>query len=373
MSTKSFYIPNLNGLRFLAAFAVIVGHLEMCKSSLGIEHLLDSGIGFFEHGGGHLGVVLFFVLSGFLITLLLLKEKEKYKTIAYKKFILRRALRIWPVYFVFITIVIFFVHGIDFILEEKVNGGTLVTMYYLILPNLAMSGFGSIKFIPHLWSIGVEEQFYLIWPLLIKHLNKRWIIVVMILLIFTIPIIPHLTDFLKIRFPEYESILKTVGKFFQYFLINAMAVGGVLAFVFNKYGEWFRERLPKWASIVIVIACLSPWLLGANFGFLNEFISLLLFGTLIFVTSASKPLFLLENKVISYLGKISYGLYVYHWLVSYYIIYLINSKFGEVNYFIYLLGSMLGTVLVASFSYEILEKRFLKFKSKFTLIKSGKV
>jgi peptidoglycan/LPS O-acetylase OafA/YrhL len=77
--------------------------------------------------------------------------------------------------------------------------------------------------------------------------------------------------------------------------------------------------------------------------------------------------------VISYLGKISYGLYVYHWLVSYYIIYLINSKFGEVNYFIYLLGSMLGTVLVASFSYEILEKRFLKFKSKFALIKSGKV
>ena len=79
MSNQSFYISNLNGLRFLAAFAVIVGHLEMCKSSLGIKHLLDSGIGFFEHGGGHLGVILFFVLSGFLITLLLLKEKEKFK------------------------------------------------------------------------------------------------------------------------------------------------------------------------------------------------------------------------------------------------------------------------------------------------------
>ena len=78
MEKKGFYIQNLNGLRFLAAFAVVLGHNEITKRQFDLKSLLDSEIGFFNHGGGHLGVILFFVLSGFLITLLLLKEKNRF-------------------------------------------------------------------------------------------------------------------------------------------------------------------------------------------------------------------------------------------------------------------------------------------------------
>ena len=79
---QRFYISNLNGLRFLAAFSVIIGYFELTKKELGLHNLLDSNIGFFENGVGYLGVVLFLVLIVFLITLLLLFVKNilKYKS-----------------------------------------------------------------------------------------------------------------------------------------------------------------------------------------------------------------------------------------------------------------------------------------------------
>jgi peptidoglycan/LPS O-acetylase OafA/YrhL len=373
MNPKSFYIPNLNGLRFLAAFAVIVGHLEMCKSSLGIEHLLDSGIGFFEHGGGHLGVVLFFVLSGFLITLLLLKEKEKFKTIKFRKFLIRRALRIWPVYFLFITIVIFLVHGLEIILETKSNGVFLIGLYYLILPNLAMSGFGSIQFIPHLWSIGVEEQFYIIWPLIIKFFKKKGIIFIMVSLIVIIPLIPHVADFCAARLPQYKEVFRIIRLFFQYFLINSMAVGGLLGFLFHKYRAWLQCKFTFYPSVLIIILCLLPWALGINFGLWGDVIYPLIFGLLILTTSSTVSLKLFENRMVSYLGKISYGIYVYHWIIIYGFTYWLDLNFGEFNYGVSLLLNVVSTIIVATISYELLEKNILKYKSKFALIKSGKI
>ena len=82
----------------------------------------------------------------------------------------------FSVYFIFISFVIFCVHGLGDIMTEKYNEGLLVGMYFLILPNLAMSGFGSIMRIAHLWSIGVEEQFCLMWPLILKYLKNKFII-----------------------------------------------------------------------------------------------------------------------------------------------------------------------------------------------------
>ena len=371
MGSKSFYIPNLNGLRFFAAFAVIIGHNEITKKMLGISHLLDSNIGFFKNGAGHLGVVLFFVLSGFLITLLLLKEKDKFKAISYRKFIIRRALRIWPIYFLFITIVIIGLHGLETILNDKINGGLLVWMYYLILPNLAISGFGSIQHIAHLWSIGVEEQFYLFWPIIIKFFRRKTVLLIMVLLVIIIPIIPHLTDFIAVRTPEFKGLLNNVRLFFQYFLINSMAVGGLLAFVFYKHNERIKNWLSPTISSFIVIVCLIPWVLGIHFSYYNDVIYPLIFGGLILVVSSSKPLFILENRVFRYLGEISYGLYVYHWILIYYGLDFIHEKFGEVNYFVSLLFVTVLTVGIASISYELLEKKILKFKSKFAPIKSG--
>lgn len=370
---QTFYISNLNGLRFLAAFSVIIGHCELTKKELGLKNLLDSNIGFFKNGGGHLGVVLFFVLSGFLITLLLLLEKERSKKINFRKFIIRRALRIWPVYFIFISFVIFCVHGLGNIMTEKYNGELLVGMYFFILPNLAMSGFGSIMHIAHFWSIGVEEQFYIIWPLILKYLKNKFIILSMLFLIVFIPLIPHLADFLSIRFPEYQELLIKVRLFFQYFLINAMAVGGILAYVFYKFFISSQYKLNSFYSSVIIVLCLIPWALGIHFSSLDDVIYPFIFGILILVVSLSSPLFILENKIIRYLGKISYGIYVYHWIIVYYFYSIMKENFGELNYFISLFSVTIITILIASLSYEFLEKNILKYKSKFAIIKSGEL
>ena len=373
MSNQSFYIRNLNGLRFLAAFAVILGHIELTKKSLGLTNLLDSNLGFFTSGGGHQGVVLFFVLSGFLITILLIKEKEKFKTINFKKFVIRRALRIWPVYFLFVSIIIFCFHGFRFLLEEKTNGGLLVGMYLLILPNLAMSGFGSIRYIAHLWSIGVEEQFYLIWPFILKYFSRRKIVLIMCFFVIVIPVIPHFADFLAVRFPEYTLLLKRIRLFFQYFLINSMAIGGILAFVYTKYGLLIKRRMSLLVSSVAVILCILPWAGGVHFSGINDAVYPLIFGILILVVSLSPPLFLFENKIVSYLGKISYGLYVYHWIIIYLFFSFLKENKIELSYFISLLILFIILVLSASVSYELIEKNILKFKVKYALIKSGRV
>lgn len=99
MSSSKIYFKGLDGLRGIAAIAVVLGHIELIKQFFQLKNVYDRGGPFFLYLGS-LAVTFFFVLSGFLITFLLLKEKESKGTIAIRNFYLRRALRIWPVYYV---------------------------------------------------------------------------------------------------------------------------------------------------------------------------------------------------------------------------------------------------------------------------------
>ena len=100
------FFPNLNGLRAIGALAVVFGHLELSKKELGFLHLLNA-FDYFKYTSGHLGVMLFFTLSGFLITYLLFVEKANFNTINIKEFYVRRALRIWPIYYLMVFFVLF--------------------------------------------------------------------------------------------------------------------------------------------------------------------------------------------------------------------------------------------------------------------------
>ena len=103
------YFPNLNGVRFIAAFSVLIHHTEQIKYLMGLENIYGN---YFIKNLGKLGVGLFFVLSGFLITYLLLSEKERRGDVSTKAFYIRRILRIWPLYFI-IVILGFFVLAND--------------------------------------------------------------------------------------------------------------------------------------------------------------------------------------------------------------------------------------------------------------------
>lgn len=167
ISKRLSYFPNLNGLRFIAAALVIIHHIELNKKSyniLTLEYLSD----FFYLG--KLGVVLFFVLSGFLITYLLLLEEEKNNSISIKNFYIKRVLRIWPLYFLILILGVlilpnfnfFQVEGVDYILLWQ-NITIILLLGVFFLPTLALLIFPDVTSrIGHLWSIGTEELFYLI-------------------------------------------------------------------------------------------------------------------------------------------------------------------------------------------------------------------
>ena len=104
------YFKGLDTLRAIAALVVVIGHIELQKKEIGIPNLINHP--YIRLASGHIGVVLFFVLSGFLITYLLAKEKEKAGKIAFKKFYIRRIFRIWPLYYLILLLsFLFFPHS----------------------------------------------------------------------------------------------------------------------------------------------------------------------------------------------------------------------------------------------------------------------
>src|SRR5256885_13938197 len=172
-SGSNTYFKNLNSLRFLAALLVILSHLEYLKKIFGLKSYLH--FSFFEIAG-NLGVVCFFVLSGFLITWLLLEEKDLYKKVHAGSFYIRRILRIWPLYYLIVLLGFFVFPGLQlFSFPGYPLSGELkaqLFMYLFLVPNISSLFFTPLPYIGQLWSIGVEEQFYLVWPWFISKTRK---------------------------------------------------------------------------------------------------------------------------------------------------------------------------------------------------------
>ena len=165
------YFPGLNGLRFIAAFLVIISHTEYYKGPLGYKDQVSNS---FLFSLGDLSVTFFFVLSGFLITFLLLKEKDQFNSISIRSFYIKRVLRIWPLYFCVVLLGLFLYPYIPILNHSDYVGifddfGVKVILFLLFFPNLVLLKYGVTPFIAPTWSVGVEEQFYLIWPWLVKY------------------------------------------------------------------------------------------------------------------------------------------------------------------------------------------------------------
>ncbi|HEV7621942.1 MAG TPA: acyltransferase, partial [Flavisolibacter sp.] len=182
-SAKRIYFKNLNGIRFFAALLVILSHLEALKNIAGLKNY--ESVHFFLNSGC-IGVVLFFVLSGFLITNILLKEQAEIKTININRFYIRRALRIWPLYFLILFLGSFIFPYIPFLsyTARTVTTDKQFLLYLLLMPNISALFFASLPFLAQLWSIGVEEQFYILWPIIIsktKNLFRSTLKVILII------------------------------------------------------------------------------------------------------------------------------------------------------------------------------------------------
>jgi len=372
------YFKGLNALRFFAALAVIITHVELIKGQMKCTSLYLKSKLIVELGG--LGVVFFFVLSGFLITYLLLSEKEKTGTIAVKKFYLRRILRIWPLYFL-VTALGFFVlphlHFIDNAYLSPFNGYTYtlnLILFIIMLPNIAFVLFKPMPHIGQTWSIGIEEQFYILWPWLVK--NSKNILKTLLILICTLFLIKIIVLFLYKANSENETF-KNLKDIVAMLKIESMAIGGIGAWMVFKQ-KYYKLLLNNFiligalGSVIFLIFFTPAVVQDATF-----LVYSVLFLIIILNVSLHQNCFLkLENKLFVFLGNLSYGIYMYHLIVIALLVgtlkhfnFIVNNSAGS-QLIVYSI-SILATILVSWLSYAFFEKPFLKLKHKFTVIKSG--
>ncbi len=361
---EKIYLPHLNGVRFIAAFMVIFSHIELNKSYFNLNHNFHN----VKHLG-KLGVTLFFVLSGFLITYLLIKEKEKTDTIQIKKFYMRRVLRIWPLYYTVIILSLFIFPYFEIFetpyfklrIDNSFELIKIILLLILFLPNVLIN----IKLIPfatQTWSVGVEEQFYILWPILIEKTKNIYYCFLGIIIFYEfLRLILNLGYFSDIKY--YALISNTILSF----ELSSLTIGALGAYLFHKRHKIHTVIAQQSILIIISLFLITSLYFNFNFGHFNSILYAILFCTLILnLVSFTKNYTLLENKYVYYLGSISFGLYMYHQIAIVFVINILQKINLLNNYLIYIF-SIIITILVSGLSYQFLEKPFLKKKEKLSL------
>lgn len=372
ISGARFYRPELDALRFVAFMSVFTIHaLSLSPGSIHRQPIVAAV--------GAYGLCLFFLLSSYLITELLCREESKTGTVHVKAFYVRRILRIWPLYFAFLLFAKILGHVYPFFGLEN----SRLFSFLFLAGNWFIAKFGS-SWTPAevLWSISVEEQFYLVWPLVAKYGGKRAVG------IFSTILLPvaWITLYWHHGFQPAAMGLEFDGTIwcnslvqFQFFALGAL------------FSILMRGRVPRWNAVTRCAIFLfgfalwfaASWLFRAgNYGDrLPGGVSLAGYS-LIAVGCVSLLLSMLGARpdrfpqFLIYLGKISYGLYVFHWICLEMIYVLPNTLAGRfpVTYnsiplfALKYAFALAATVLIAACSYRYFETPFLEIKKRFTFV-----
>jgi peptidoglycan/LPS O-acetylase OafA/YrhL len=360
------HLPGLNALRFFAAFFVVISHANLALIKLG---MYTSGNAAFLNRGGD-AVDFFFTLSGFLITYLLIAEVKSTATISISQFYLRRVFRIWPLYFL-IVLIGFFLLGYVYpkmyhqpYFTFSIPQGIL--LYVFFLPNYAAKNF-IVGILNPLWSIGVEEQFYLFWAPIVKWFKGYLKLIIASFVVITI--LFYGTVYYKLfNIPDNIERFLLTQKF--YAMAIGSAFGYVLYFQLNKYNTSFFTS--KAMQVIVLFIILYHFLVGFSFSewFVFKIILAVLYGLLILnVAAINNKIITLQNSTLSYLGVISYGIYMYHMLVDYFLRIVVQKTMFlhipvTVIVVLYYLLLLAITIFIASFSYTYFEKYFLNIKNK---------
>jgi peptidoglycan/LPS O-acetylase OafA/YrhL len=320
----------------------------------GMPGLLD---GAFNSFLGGTAVTFFFVLSGFLITMLLLTEKEATGAIRIRRFLGNRALRIWPLYYLTLTagyaISVFVLRDTG---ANVLDNGLVFNL--LLLPNLSFVLGNLPDILVQLWSIGPEEQFYLVWPFIIQRLPVRRLI----LLFAAIPVV-----WAAGRGIARLSHAETLNAFLFRTRIDCMAIGGSAALLL-----FHSERSTRgWSGIYgLILRPVTGWAGAALFMgllFISKRFDISLYPlyamiyAIVCLRVTGLPVSWLEFAPLRYLGKISFGIYLLHQFVLFFLFKtgLFQYPMGDIGTF--LLGAT-GTIGLAALSYRYFERFFLNRK-----------
>lgn len=364
VKAETTYFQPLDALRFFAFLAVFTLHtlqplITGASSGFLITQLYKySSLGF-------LGIDFFFVLSAFLIGYKLFEERENTNNFNLSYFLIRRVLRIWPLYFLIVAI-----GGATIYFNNSFFEGNSemppIHYFLLFLVNfyIAENGNFFLFFLVFLWSIAVEEQFYLIYSLLFKY-SKRLIVVICVLLI--IISILFRFSYVNDQLQLYYNTLSVVSDFSIGILLSYICYFRTAAFNFLLS---LKKSVITFLYFSFVLICYFYFDLFSNpFAIAVErLVFACIFAIIIFEQAfSSNSVFKLgNNKVINYLGKISYGLYCFHGVVITMFIFLFPDvqKLGWQSAFTPLL-ILITTIGLSSLSYHFFEKKFLVLKNTF--------
>jgi peptidoglycan/LPS O-acetylase OafA/YrhL len=330
-------IPSLNGLRALSIFAVLISHIQ--DRSL---HLQTSS-------GGQIGVNIFFVISGFLITLLLMKEEERNRSISLKDFFIRRSLRIFPVYFL-LLFVYFILQNLSIL--DIPAGSWLTSLTY------TRYFFDGEWETGHLWSLSVEEHFYLIWPFVFVYLKRKRITFAWSIII----IIPFVRLFTNISFMHH-----------MFSRGDAIMWGCVFALYHQPLTRFIKAK-PSYLMVLpflLLLCCLASkkifhvvgndstlyHVLQAFAGSYGTLTNICIgFITLISINYKHNLYYrFLNTTLMHHIGVLSYSIYIWQQL-------FFSEHIGPLSTFPY---NIILIFVVAIISYYLVEQPFLRLKNHF--------
>lgn len=370
-----FYLPELDALRFFAFVCVFFFHfMDYVPVDAKTQPIL---LAFCTAGA--FGVPIFFLLSSFLIVELLLRELQKTASVDIKAFYTRRVLRIWPLYFaVFIGLIIL---G-QFIPKIATNSVGAWLAFIFFSGNWYIFHYGWIGGpIDPLWSIAVEEQFYLAIPFLAKRGGRKLLIAISVgLLVISYGLCIY---YAKLEYSGESG--QWLNSFFQF---QFFAIGALLAiFLKGWMPKWnilarvalFGVGLACWFYAVYGLGVKSydghPTVIGALLGWF-----MVLAGSVLFFMAVLGTPKKYTPKILVYLGRISFGLYMFHSLIFHLVFHNLRAYWEAPLVSLQLSStwiSVVGTALTfgltvasAGLSYRYFERPFLKLKEKFAVIQS---
>ncbi len=382
---NNYYFKELESLRFWCCIWVVWVHIQFIEGFF-YPNLIDKKTLLDPLNAnmliGETIMSLLFTLSGFLISVVLLRTKLQTDRIDIAFFYTKRILRIWPLYYLTIILSLFILPSFEFFhipnsSEFVYTNWTLKLLLYLfMLPQIARFSTKFIPYLGHTWTIGVEELFYFIWPLFLRN-TKRY-------LLFFISIIVFFTGISLLagvhpaghKLPEYAKAETQFGIFVQHFFyynrLSCMAIGGIAAYlllfektkitniIFNKY---FQVILYLLCIILTYNLIYIPY-------FHHEFYSILSACIILNLAANPNKLFSIHTNFTYLIGKMSYGVYMFHFIAITIAIKILATLttietlapiFRDLSLFIL---SYPITILISYVSYSYIEQPIINIRKK---------
>lgn len=363
------HFRNLDILRCVCALMVVLAHsyegfCGWLGSPLVAFPLLDAKVRLFISNLS-IGVDVFFVISGFLITYLLLNEKEASGNIHIGKFIVRRSLRIWPLYY----FAVFF----GFVLITTSNRPAPDYLANLLFLN----NFNAIRIsewqfpFAHFWSICVEEHFYIVWPFVLYFTSIKNIPFVTLFFI-------GVSLLSRWYFAEYSTNLQMNLHVNTLARIDEILIGALIAWIHFKkpivLNTDTKTRLLVYLVFItlLLVDSYNNWGTGIFDVMYKKYVylGLIVFWMCNYLFNPEALLNFKQKNFIHYLGKVSFGIYIYHNMLIEPFITKVIYRFSIKSFWVYELGYLAVVIGISILSYELFEKYFLRLKQKFEIIKT---